>query len=226
MNTSRFLLYFGIIFIAGCANFRTDVSKQDSLWLPYHRHTTYVLTEDVFLIKIEKGEGQEPSRVVLVPPSDDTRGSGYYSSPKSIQEYLDHSETIPKIDAGLTGESVVRGIVRKGTRFSPSVLKKNSGFSLWFGKGHTDITQYGKILDGEFAGTNVELSDVSWEFSQPKKLSKAERLHRLGRSQWLRSLRPGVGGSVPARFWVESMEIQWPRLKTSAQQPLRLCRQT
>src|SRR5688572_4474376 len=75
-----------------CRNVRTDVSHDAGLWLPYKRGATYALTEDVFLIEIEEGEGGEPQRLALVPESDDDRGSGYYSSPKTIKEYLENPE--------------------------------------------------------------------------------------------------------------------------------------
>lgn len=141
----------------GCFNFRYDVSGRQDAWGAYRKDETYALRWDTFLMRV--GSQKE---LALVPPSVENRGSGTYSSPRSIEEYRrDPVTATQRRYTHFTNILDVAGIVAKGTLFAPRYVKRDSGWSLWYGFGSIN-TIYGEIMTGEFRGAIVDLRDVSW----------------------------------------------------------------
>lgn len=154
--------------LSSCINFRHDITDNKKAWYPYEIGKEYLLREDVFLMKVDSG--MEPERLALVPVSDSHRGSGFYSSPKSVEEYEENPIKASRryFPDGDYYEIDVVGIVRAGTIFSPSRIMQNAGLDLWFGN-HTFNTKYGRIKSGPFTGKEVDILDISW-FNKVKDL--------------------------------------------------------
>ncbi|MEJ2650019.1 MAG: hypothetical protein P8016_16615 [Sedimentisphaerales bacterium] len=159
MNTMKLISVSIILILFGCINLRHDVSNDEKAWFPYSTKNVYVTREAIFLIKVDSG--LEPERLALVPPSDSKRGSGFYSSPKSIQDYNENPNEACRSNLGEEFRINVIGIVEIGTEFIPVKVKRNSGWNIWFGN-HTYDTRYGKIVSGQYKGTIVDIEDVSW----------------------------------------------------------------
>ena len=126
-NSNIFLVIF-FAFLCGCVNLRLDISDSDKAWLPYKTNEFYELREDVFLMKVDSG--LEPERLALVPPSDSRRGSGFYSSPKSIQLYYENPEQTSQKSIGDSYYKIdVVGVVSSGTEFIPHKIMRNAGWN-------------------------------------------------------------------------------------------------
>lgn len=153
------LFYILIILLCGCANLRHDVSYDENAWSPYAPTNVYATREAVFLIMVDSG--LEPKRLALVPPSESNRGSGYYSSPTSIEDYYKDPHEACKMNLSEEFRINVIGVVEPGTKFVPFKIKRNSGWNIWFGN-HTHDIRYGKITSGKYDGSIVDIEDVSW----------------------------------------------------------------
>ncbi|MCP4354174.1 MAG: hypothetical protein GY793_00815 [Proteobacteria bacterium] len=154
------LIFCVFMLLSACVNFRHDITDNRKAWYPYEVGRKYILREDVFLMKVDGG--MEPKRLALVPVSSNNRGSGFHSSPNSIEEYeRDPVEASKKHHEYGYYEVIVKGIARKGTTFTPSRIMRNAGWNLWFGN-HTNNTLYGEITSGPFQGVEVDIEDISW----------------------------------------------------------------
>ncbi len=122
----------------GGYSIKTELSQDDSHWGGYKYNQEYVLQEDVFL-----------QNYALVPQASSRFKSPYYIVPKSPESY--ESSNQQKIFS----EYNIQGIVRKGTTVITTKLIKDYTCSLFFGCGDTYLI-YGRILDGDFAGTPIE----------------------------------------------------------------------
>ena len=105
--------------------------------------------------------GLEPKRLALVPVSDEARKGGFYSTPKSINEYNKYPLESSRIhlENGYFEINVV-AVIKAGTTFTPSRIMQNAGWDLWFGN-HTFNTIYGKITNGEYKDEEVDILDIS-----------------------------------------------------------------
>ena len=159
MKAIKLFIIIAILFLCGCINSKHDVSKDQKSWFPYSTENVYVIREEMFLIMVDSG--LEPERLTLVPPSDPNRRSGFYSSPKSIQEYIENPNKACQSNLGEEFRIKVIGTVKRGTEFVPAKITRNSGWNIWFGD-HTHDTRYGKITIGKYKGTIVDIEDVSW----------------------------------------------------------------
>jgi hypothetical protein len=102
----------------------------------------------------------------LVPETTHNRGTGFYSSPQSIEAYKEDPSAAKKIFTENSFFDVdIVGVVEKGTRLKPKTIKKNVGWDLWFGR-DTYATRYFEILSGDFTGKIVDVEDLHWH---PKK---------------------------------------------------------
>ena len=149
-----------LFFLAGCMNFRHDVSESAEAWRPYDLNSIYDVKTDVFLMEVGCCDN-EPIRYALVPSREEKRG-GLYSSPNSIQEYLDDPVNASKrpLDGGGYYEIKVVGIVKAGTKLKPIKVMRNSGYSWWGGSYSSDY-KYVEILSGEFKGEIVDIEDIT-----------------------------------------------------------------
>ena len=148
-----------ILLVSGCINLRHDITDDEKGWFPYSMRNVYITREPLFLIKVDSG--LEPERLALVPPSDHNRGSGLYSSPKSIELYKENPKEACRNDLGEEFRMKVIDILESGTEFVPLKIKRNSGWDVWFGN-HTCDTRYGRIKSGKFTGSVVDIEDISW----------------------------------------------------------------
>lgn len=135
-------VYFLIILIiSGCASCRQ--SSQSAML------QRYVSIEDVFIMRVD--DGTQGSRLALVPESNSERGSGYYSSPRSIAKYRSGEE-------GQTNDVI--GVITSGTKIDIVQNKTKKSWSFWYGKMTENTVIYGKIISGPFSGRVVDLNDV------------------------------------------------------------------
>ena len=167
----RYLITIFVILLSGCVNLSIDSTNDKDMWKPFDRDAVYYLKSDLFLLRVSSGK--EPARLALVPPSTQDRGSGFYSSPTSINSYLKDPVEASKIktDNGFFKINIV-GIVRKNTMLKPSMIKNNIGWNLWFGKDNY-ATRYFTILEGQFANKQVDIEDLHWK---PQKYLTEKRI--------------------------------------------------
>jgi hypothetical protein len=149
------------IFITGGIHYTSDVSGNEGLWGGYQYQKNYKLLRDVFLKR--SSQGMAPwGRLVLVPEASLKGHPGRHeSSPESIAVYEANPQAAVVRDLGDFKYKIdVVGIVRRGTRLRTIRLDKHKGFSWFFGYVE-DLTPYAEILDGEYAGKVVDITDIS-----------------------------------------------------------------
>lgn len=147
----------------------SDASNDSRLWGGYQHHKEYVLIKDLFLMKVSGGMAQS-GRLALVPARSDKKRGGYYDSPETIIAYEADPKNAAIIDLG-DGASYridVVGILRKGTRLRALRLDRHDGWSLWTSGSTTTLTPWAEVLDGEYVGKEVDLTDVSDFTTLPK----------------------------------------------------------
>lgn len=159
MKRNIFLFVSIFILLQSCVNFRHEITDNKTAWFPYEIGKDYVLKEDVFLMQVDSG--LESKRLALVPVSDEARSGGFYSTPKSINDYNKNPKEASRIhlEHGYF-EIIVVAVIKAGTTFTPSRIMQNAGWDLWFGN-HTFNTIYGKITNGEYKGEEVDILDIS-----------------------------------------------------------------
>lgn len=138
--------------IIGCAGlgmgyatrYQKEMSDETDLWGGYVKNADYETQIDLF-IGTESPFGF--ARLVLIPPKQKPLlGLAHYSAPESVELYK----------RNLNNWTNLRGILFTGSLIRPRSLKKE-GAMAW-GAG---LSIYGEVLDGEFAGTVVDISDLS-----------------------------------------------------------------
>ena len=151
MKYTHFYLYVFCCFFIGCApyqpilSYSSDVSKNQKLWHGYGYGQIYELKHDMFL------ESDQQHILIIAAPHELTKGvcTLVYNVPPTIEEYNKLYNNWPEVIS----------IVKKGTRIQCVRLQKGSAVILF------DIVSvfyiYAKILDGTFAGHEVEISDLS-----------------------------------------------------------------
>jgi len=160
INTRAFILLLIILIsITGCAGCSTsrNVSANKEWWGGYNNNQEYVLQKSVFLLM------NDTKNYFIVPDKSVPRSAGIMSAPDSIAEYLKNSDEVTrKFEAEWRGysDTKVVGVIYEGTRIKTHRLEKMYGLSFWWGF-ESGLDIYGKILDGKFAGHEVNMQDVS-----------------------------------------------------------------
>ena len=145
------LLAAFLTFLSGCVpgalvSWSNDVSEQKKLWGGYSRDAIYKLKADMFIRN--RKDIPTPAESVLVAPAKNTKGLCYlhYSVPSSLSDYRNNIDAWPDIV----------GVVNAGTRIQCTKLIKYT--PLGFG---SSLYIKAVILDGPFAGKEVEITDLS-----------------------------------------------------------------
>jgi|OpeIllAssembly_1097287.scaffolds.fasta_scaffold964903_1 hypothetical protein len=157
------------IFARGGIDYTSNVSNNADLWGEYKYQRNYVLLRDVFIQKSSQGMAPH-GRFVLVPEASFGRHCGRHeSSPKTIAEYEKNPRAAAIVKSGEYEFPIdVVGIVRKGTRLRTSRLDKHTGFSWFYGHVET-LTPCAEILDGQYAGKKVDITDISYYYQKDGK---------------------------------------------------------
>lgn len=130
----------------GGYSFKTELSSNNPHWGGYKYNQEYILREDVFLQKNGK-------TLSLVPGASSKFISPYYLLYNlSIKDYKKGENDIILNDG--FEKIIMLGIIRNGTTIVTTKLIEDYIFSLFFGGG-TTYEVYGRIVDGEFAGTKI-----------------------------------------------------------------------
>lgn len=158
--------------LTGCINCRHDYRGESQLWGGYDPGQIYILKRDVFVMSVD-GE-LAGSRLALVPENElrwPSQRGRYYSAPTSIAAYRRDPVAASTYSNFAVGQAFhrtnslcvlenVAGIAETGVRISPTRIERNRGLNLWSGH-HDDLTPFAEILDGPFAGREVDVSDLS-----------------------------------------------------------------
>jgi len=164
--TTSLYIVFGIIaslLMSGCDRVsKEDASNDVELWGGYASKAVYALKENVFVLKLDddwKGE-----RYALSPEGRFKHPTRFYSVPFSINKYKEKNDQMPPENV-VTGRSydvptTTVGIAEKGTRIMCTKVIKYYVSTLFFGNARGTMI-FGEILDGRYAGTLVDLSDLS-----------------------------------------------------------------
>jgi hypothetical protein len=152
-----------------------DVSDSPYYWGGYDHTKTYVLENDVFIMK------EDHHGLVLVPPGSFTKSGRrlgrHYSAPYSIEEFKANPEAAATKSLQNFGQNGsykinVAGILSKGTKLQLTKLTLKKGFSPFYGF-VSSLKPIATILDGPYKNTEVDITDVSIYYrSSREKLSK------------------------------------------------------
>lgn len=156
--SSLFFDKFHILWPGGI-NLINDVTRDASAWFSYKHRDIYEIHRDIFLIRVETG--LDLKRFALTPDSALRQVAGLYIAPRSINGYeKDPEGSKVRTYRGRRYEVDVVGIVRAGTMVQCDQLLRHTAYTLWYKK-QIDYTVYGTILNGQFAGTLVDIDDIS-----------------------------------------------------------------
>ena len=135
------------IIAGGCT--RRDEPADNKLWGGYAKGQELVLRHDCFLAKVS--DGIAGARFALLPPGEFWDPSQIHSSPRSVVEWR---------KAGTNAHPDVVGVVPGGTVVKCSRLRTDRGWH-WFVGAYSVATVFASICDGEYAGTEVDMTDMS-----------------------------------------------------------------
>lgn len=138
-----------------------DATLNADLWGGYEPDSEYVLVDDVFLQRASGGMAGK--RYVLLAEGSLRLGIRHESAPETIESYEANPKEAAR-EAGIPSRWVI-GIVREGTKLRLVQLEHHKGWSAFFGSVAT-LTPYAEILEGEFAGEKVDLTNISWFFGE------------------------------------------------------------
>jgi len=140
--------------IAGLGfNIRRDADADSPCWGGYALNARYKLMQDCFLAEVD--DGLEGKRCVLLPEGALWFPTRRYPAPASIAQWQ------TKYSNEWQFSSVkILGVVANGIHLECKRLRINKGWSIWSGR-HCVFTIYAKIIDGQFTGQIVDVSDVS-----------------------------------------------------------------
>ena len=126
-----------------------DVTGKEDLWYGYRRGAIYKLKVDIFL-KDRGVNNVTPDQIVMAAPRDKTKCiyTLAYSVPKSIEDYRHNRDDWHEII----------GIVKAGTRIQCTRLVCYNTFGGGYGN---SLYVFAKVVDGEFAGIEGEIGDIS-----------------------------------------------------------------
>lgn len=157
----------------GSCEQHADVSDRRALWGGYVRDEIYTLNFDVFLMRkpallwiggdpilAAPGEVHFPTGRIMSAPYS----IPYYQTGEHVLDELgrlpDSSETSDLGFVGSWGHGDVLGIIREGTRLRAKRVRLTESWSPMFGK-TKGVTVFAEILDGDFAGKEADLRDLS-----------------------------------------------------------------
>ena len=165
MRNYCFIVLSVALGLTGCSiNLPQNYRGDSWAWGGYEPDRIYILSRDVFVMRVDGGLSDE--HLALVPeadwhwPSDHGR---FYDSPDSVKAYRDDvaaTSMRDETDGIACRSSEVDGIALLGTHLRPSRVERNRGLNWWYGT-HDSLIPFAVILDGPYAGTEVDLSDVS-----------------------------------------------------------------
>lgn len=127
----------------------------------YEMDNKYIIERDIFLIR----QQYSLRNYYLIPEENyNVRGLGrHYSAPDSIKQYEENPEdaSIKKIGSPIPDIKLnVVGIVRAGTKIKSIKVTSRKGWTFMYGS-FQEITPYGEILTGPYAGKVVDIKDIS-----------------------------------------------------------------
>lgn len=140
---------------------KENVPANSELWGGYTQGAVYELKQDVFFIKVE--DDREGMHHALSPEGNFDHPNRFYTVPKSIERYKAGGR-VPS-DELVTGSAyqlptTTIGVIKGGTRIRCVALTKYSQWTWFFGRANWTTVQ-GELLDGPYAGTIVDLTDLS-----------------------------------------------------------------
>ena len=138
---------FAAVWVAACS--RLDEPADSQRWDGYAKGQKFVLRHDCFLAKVS--DGTAGARFALVPPGEFWNPAQVHSSPKSVAEWR---------RVGTNDYPDVVGVVPGGTAIECCRLRTDRGWH-WFVGAYCFSTVFASICDGEYAGTEVDLTDMS-----------------------------------------------------------------
>lgn len=149
-----------ILLLPGCApgpifTFKNAIGEKSELWGGYTYQGVYSLQQDVFIREgsIFTSKQLLHDAKILVPPTMVKQG-GLYSAPESIKIFNANPEKYPS----------VIGVVKSGTNISCSKIIEYTPVGY-----RNSLYIYATILDGQFEGNLVEISDLSLFHSKSAK---------------------------------------------------------
>lgn len=172
--STRLCLLLSCVLLPSCGfiatsgiNISTSGKGSKRAWGLYDPQRTYVLQKAVFVMK--QATGLDGPRLALVPGEMDFPCARFYSSPTSVAAYRKDPAAASTIEMKSSNGKPwtysvlkdVAGIMERGTHLVPARISHQRGFTIWFGV-HNGSTLFGRVTDGQFAGQEVDLSDVSY----------------------------------------------------------------
>ena len=143
-------LYVAIAVInaSGCSVAR-NVTTEHELWGGYSYGAKYELIRDCFMARVI--DGPEGGRYAILPPGEVWSPSIIHSAPKTIMAWREsNSNEWPYIV----------GVVSNTTVIMCSRLRICEGWG-WYVGAYNIATVYARIQDGEYAGEEVDITDLS-----------------------------------------------------------------
>ena len=128
---------------------RLDEPADSKLWGGYAKGQEFTLRHDCFLAKVS--DGTAGTRFALLPPGEFWDPSQIHSSPKNADAWR---------QAGTSEHPHVVGVVPSGTVVKSIRLRTDRGWH-WFVGAYDNATVFASICDGEHAGTEVDMTDMS-----------------------------------------------------------------
>lgn len=158
---------FILLIVLSAVGVKTEITGFSKYWGKYSPNQKYVLTKDLLL-----HESKYSKRLAL---SWNESVKGLYNIPDApdvIKDYRTHPE--------LYQDLKVLGIVKAGTILQPSRIVRHRGFVLMLFGGYYDIfTPCAIIMNGEFTGWEVDISNISRLYFTPQ--AWGDNLHIYGR---------------------------------------------
>ena len=138
---------FATVSMGACT--RLDEPADSKLWGGYAKDQVFALRHDCFLAKVS--DGTAGARFALLPPGEFWNPAQIHSSPKNAAAWQ---------QAGTCEHPHVVGVVPSGTVVKSIRLRTDRGWH-WFVGAYDNATVFASICDGEYAGTEVDMTDMS-----------------------------------------------------------------
>lgn len=149
--------------LSGCERIsKVDASNSTELWGGYAAQAIYRVKEDIFLVKLD--DDWEGHRYALSPEGRFRHPNRFYSVPISVEQYkqkrgqISREETIS--GAAYQVPTTVIGVVEAGARIRCIKLLKYYQWTWFFGEARWTMV-FAEILDGQYAGTLTDVTDLS-----------------------------------------------------------------
>lgn len=164
---SSFCLVVVVLSLVGCTRLsKEEMPSNSPLWNGYVQGYTYEVTQNVFLLKLQ--DEKKGVRYALSPDGSIEHPNRFYTAPKSLALYEQQGGKVSETDlvAGRAYQiaSTTVGVIKANTRIKCTSLKKYQQWSWFFGSASW-VTVYGVLQDGAYAGTEIDMTDLSIERS-------------------------------------------------------------